>query len=186
MPNRRSCYGEHRGRPKLGRVPVFSIVCNRGCVYIPHFRSASLIGEIRFPDGRFSRFELEPLPPGFDLYQSGVKWRLAMALQKRVPAGTSGPQAFTSEPCPLGKRYPSLLAFLTDTIFEDGQVRTPGSVTLFRAAEGGLRVCLSDKDLDEVAFVTGTSLTELLKRTDDGIRDGSLDWRSNKRRGSKK
>lgn len=114
-------------------------------------------------------------------------WRaVSMAIARRQSASGETTQAFTAEPCALGKKYQNVLAFLVDTLYADGQDRTPGSLTIFKGTDGSLRLCLNDKDLNESAFITASSLTELLRRADEGIASGSLDWREQKARPTRK
>lgn len=105
-----------------------------------------------------------------------------MLLNKRAQHSPSvGREDFSSE-CELSTLFPAVYSFVTTTQFAGGEKRTPGSITLFRAQEGGLRLCMNDKDSEETAFVSGASLSELLSRANDGLESGNLDWRTQKRK----
>lgn len=69
--------------------------------------------------------------------------------------------------------------FLTLTEWEDGSKRATGSVTIF-CEDGVLKACLSDKTDRCVAFVSGGSWCLLLNALEEGIREGTLDWRRSK------
>jgi hypothetical protein len=103
-----------------------------------------------------------------------------MAIKKRQgPAGTVV-GGTVAEICPMAIAYPNLYEFLTARSYEDQTPRTPGTLSLFVAQEGGLRACLNDKDTGEVAFVTGGTLSDLMYGA-DAVATGELgDWRKPK------
>lgn len=76
-----------------------------------------------------------------------------------------------------GKAYPELWDFLFALEYDDGGARVPGSMVLFRDGPH-LKACLSDKDANLVAFVSGNSPEALFRAIDTGLADDTLDWRA--------
>ena len=92
--------------------------------------------------------------------------------------------AFEQHPLLLdidAENFPALAEFLTATRWDNGDVRAPGTLTVF--TDGPVwKVCLSDKDAGVVAFVTAESPDGVLLAANKGLETGSLDWRSQKDR----
>lgn len=109
-----------------------------------------------------------------------------MAIDRRAKreAGKAG------EPVSVGKimqPYPSVVSFLSDTVYRDGSGRVTGTLLMF--VEAGLwKACLRDRDLDEVAFVSADTPEGVLSAMESGIKDGDLEWRpsGNNFKGGKK
>jgi hypothetical protein len=80
------------------------------------------------------------------------------------------------DPSDFLAHYPTLFEFLTLATWEDGAPRDTPTLTLFQG-EVGLQAALNDKDSGMVAFVTGRSFTALLGLLEEGLVDGSLQWR---------
>jgi len=99
------------------------------------------------------------------------------------PGGPGG--VASDEPDPLSDRFPTVVAFLTLTLYGDGARRLPGSITLF--ADGSvLKACLNDKDAGLSAFVSGAGLEGLLTSMEEGLKADRLDWRSSDRKRGKR
>lgn len=79
------------------------------------------------------------------------------------------------------KRFPTLWAFLWDLEYDDGSVRSPGSVVFFRDA-ARLKACLSDKDAGLVSFITGDTPDAILEALEVGLSEDTLDWRKQQKR----
>jgi len=85
-------------------------------------------------------------------------------------------------PCPglgdeiVAPRYPFLWEHLTETKWEDGSRREPSSITIF-LDQGWLKACLNDKSGGLVAFVSSASFMGLLGALEDGLMEGTLEWR---------
>jgi len=79
----------------------------------------------------------------------------------------------------LGTVYPLTVQFLTLERYGNGEVRVPGSLTLFYDA-GLLKGCLNDKDAGLAAFVSGAGLSGVLASIEEGLRGDKLDWRASK------
>lgn len=73
-------------------------------------------------------------------------------------------------------KLPLLSGWLTETAWEDGEGRTPGSLILF-AQDGRWKAMLSDKDNDYIAFVCANDFAGLLGALEKGLEKGDLDWR---------
>lgn len=78
--------------------------------------------------------------------------------------------------CALSKRYPTLIAFVTQQKWEDGTARSLGTLSV-SAGDGSWKLCLNDRDSGEFAFVSGKSLTELLTTAEKLLDEMRLDWR---------
>jgi len=78
--------------------------------------------------------------------------------------------------------YPALWEFLTESCYEGGGKRELGTVSLFKDGDV-LKACLSDRDVGEVAFVSGSSFKAVLDAMEQGLCSGGLDWRGQKRKG---
>lgn len=76
-----------------------------------------------------------------------------------------------------GRKYPEIWDFLVATSYDDGGERVPGSLVLFRDGPH-VKGCLSDKDAELVAFVSGQSMEALLVAMEEGLAEDSLDWRA--------
>lgn len=76
----------------------------------------------------------------------------------------------------LGKKFPALMEFLTESLWPDGESRVTGSLTVF-LQDGMLKACVADKDQELVAFVAGVGLTSLLRALEEGLVGDGLDWR---------
>jgi hypothetical protein len=79
----------------------------------------------------------------------------------------------------MSKLYPTLMEFISSASFQDGSSREGGSITWF-LQDGLLKACLRDKTLGAVAFVSGSSLTALLKAMEQGLVSGKMEWRADK------
>lgn len=73
-------------------------------------------------------------------------------------------------------QLPALSEFLVATQWSDGESRLPGSLTLFTDA-GQWKICLSDKALNRIAFVSAIGPQEALEAAERGLMADSLDWR---------
>lgn len=67
-------------------------------------------------------------------------------------------------------------AFLCLEKWPDGSARRTGTLLLF-VDQGKLKACVTDRDAQLVAFVSGDSLPGLLDALERGLRDDTLDWR---------
>lgn len=76
----------------------------------------------------------------------------------------------------FGKKFPTLLEFLSRVEWEPGQPRQKGTLFLF-IEHGMFKVCVSDKDADLIAFVTAPTLQGVLESAEKGLVKDSLDWR---------
>ena len=96
----------------------------------------------------------------------------------RVPSGNgSGEPAGDASPGEWLGLYPALSEFLVASRWSNGDVRTPGTLTLFTDGPSW-KLCLSDRAQGRVAFVTGTSPQLAFQAAESGLVGSSLDWRS--------
>lgn len=80
--------------------------------------------------------------------------------------------------------FPELWSFVSATKWEEGTVRQPGSVTLFRD-QGRLKAAFNDRDAGEVGFLTLDVQEPILAQLEEALREDSVDWRRNGQRGGK-
>lgn len=73
----------------------------------------------------------------------------------------------------------ALSEFLCDSEWDDGSPREPGSLVLFVEA-GRLKACLSDKDQHLVGFVSAATWLGLLAAVEQGLEEGTIDWRASR------
>jgi hypothetical protein len=80
----------------------------------------------------------------------------------------------------LQTEYPNLADFLCQTSWEDAagkrESRTPGSLTVF-VEMGKVKLCLNDKALMRVGFLSADSMEEALINAERKLGDDSVDWR---------
>ena len=93
-----------------------------------------------------------------------------------LPGGPSanGQASLTLEA--LCREFPLLGEFLADPHWDDGSERQTGTL-LFFVDQGFLKASLHDRELQRAAFLTAPTLTEALLAVEDGLLEGTLDWR---------
>jgi hypothetical protein len=69
-----------------------------------------------------------------------------------------------------------LTAFLADTKYDDGKPRKTGTITVF-FEDGYWKLCISDRDVGETAWLTGGDLLTLLDMAELEMDGGELEWR---------
>lgn len=108
-----------------------------------------------------------------------------MAMKRR--AGANGPAGSGEAAgiCRWAIEYSNLFEFLTATVFEDSTPRRPGTMTLFCSPDGGVRMCLSDKDTLETAFISSSDISGLFERAEAGLVSGNLEWRQPRPKGKR-
>lgn len=78
--------------------------------------------------------------------------------------------------------YPGIFEHLTAKKWEDGKERITSTVVMF-CEEGFFKICLSDRNTEEVAFMADDTWEGVLQALEQGIQGDSLDWR---RKGGKR
>jgi len=71
---------------------------------------------------------------------------------------------------------PALVAFLADSSWADGTFRIPGTMIVF-VESGQWKACLTCRSTFRKAFLSASTLQELLSRADVGLDTDDLDWR---------
>lgn len=100
-------------------------------------------------------------------------------LERVRPTTEDGPELVMVDDSLFSSRWPALLEFLTRTSWSETEPRETGTVTLF--VEGSrLKLCLSDRDSDMVAFVAGDGPADALDTAEAALRENRLDWRASK------
>lgn len=96
----------------------------------------------------------------------------------RETPGTSSTSSGAAS-CDLSTLFPAVAEFLSQSKWEDGAERVSGTLNLSHE-EGVWKGALNDRDQGLYVFVSGKTLTELLGRLDEGIREDNLEWRKSK------
>lgn len=100
----------------------------------------------------------------------------AMGLVRRSRVASDGTVPPRVQVCKLSKQYALLWEFLTRTKWDGEEPREPGTVFLMMQ-DGVLKASLSDRDSDQVLWIAGTSLSELLDCCEAALSDPGADWR---------
>lgn len=108
-------------------------------------------------------------------------WHVTYLRKRGSSSSKSDGSGGCAAPADEQERWAALLEHLSASAYPTGEERETGTILLF--AEGGrLKACVSDRDQNAVAFVTGSGLLSLLSSVEDGLRDDTLDWRGQKKR----
>jgi hypothetical protein len=76
----------------------------------------------------------------------------------------------------LAAGHPALVAWMGDPKGEEGRLRQTGTVLLFVEA-GMIKCCATDRESGCKVFLAAEGLYGLLLLLEEGLCDGSLDWR---------
>lgn len=104
------------------------------------------------------------------------------------PAKAQGKERQAGGTCPdprLTRAYPCLMAFLGDRAWDDGQPRTPGTITIFME-DDMLKAALNDRDEGMSMYASGGTLDGVLGSLEGHLADEDGDWRAWKSAGAKK
>lgn len=82
------------------------------------------------------------------------------------------------------KSTPTLVEFLTQELWEGGDRRIAGTVTLM-AEDGVWKCCLRDRDAGCYAFLSGKTPTDLLLNAEKALASDAVDWRVDRPQGSR-
>lgn len=85
-----------------------------------------------------------------------------------------------AEICPIGDQYFALFQFLTDPLYDDGTLRSTGSLSIFTDEDGQLKGCLNDKDAGQVCFTAASNLSQLFKNLDTICKGEAGEWRKSR------
>lgn len=104
-----------------------------------------------------------------------------MALQRRQSVVESGaPVPKDPSRDAFAKRWPSVWEFVTSEWWIPGQEsRVPGSLLLF-LQDGLVKVRLKDNERQEVLFLTGQGIEEVLRLAEEALATGKGEWRPDK------
>lgn len=76
--------------------------------------------------------------------------------------------------------YPTIVAYLTDTTWDDGTKREVSSLTL-SMSEGAMQLAMNDKDLMRSLYTTADTLSKALAAMEAALAGDKGQWRSWKR-----
>lgn len=79
----------------------------------------------------------------------------------------------------MSVEHPVLTEWMTEEKWDDSSKRLLPSLTIF-VEDGQTKICLNDKAVGRVSFVSGPSLVEALSRVEEGLVAEDLDWRKSK------
>ena len=97
-------------------------------------------------------------------------------LKKATTTHTRQPETKHPLSPSLEDLFPNLFSYLTQDTWEDGSTRVTSTV-LFFVERGELKCCLSDRDAQRSAFITGSDFQGLLEAVESGLEEDTLDWR---------
>lgn len=95
------------------------------------------------------------------------------------PVSSCSPLCLSGDFCTI---HPALVEFLSLDQWEDGTSRTRGTLTLFADGDAW-KVCLNCKDSGRIAFVSATSVGEVLLAAEEALCRAMIDWRDTRRNG---
>ncbi len=105
--------------------------------------------------------------------------RYGAAVRRPDPEANPPAEVYSREDCELFRLFPTLCEFLTDTKWDDGKKRKPGTLMLV-CDEGRVKAWVHDVDGRKAAWVTGETLWGLLLACDVSLREDRLLWRKDK------
>lgn len=76
----------------------------------------------------------------------------------------------------LPQLFPTLWAYLSDTVWSDGSARSTSTITVF-AEDGLVKLCLNDREGKRTCWSTGTSLEESAEALEQRLAAGTAEWR---------
>lgn len=81
---------------------------------------------------------------------------------------------------PFATSYPTVAAYMAQDQWED---KTPRLTTtlLFFVDDGTLKLCVNDREGSRHAFLSGTTVEELLASLEEQLGDETIEWRVKKR-----
>ena len=101
-------------------------------------------------------------------------------LKRKEKSDASKKAVQGSSPCEsdpvFAKKYPALSEFLSLTEWEPGVPRERGTFTVF-FEDGSFKASLSDRDSEQVAFVSKKTFQGILDALEGGLVKDTLDWR---------
>lgn len=80
--------------------------------------------------------------------------------------------------------YPALSEYLSVTEWEEGKPRETSTLLLF-VEDGRWVVCLNDRAEGRSVFVSGPTFKAVLASLEEGLQEGSLQWRNKTQNGLK-
>ncbi len=98
------------------------------------------------------------------------------------------PTSAAGSACPDAKfatSHPTITSYLTDTQYDDGSPRQPGSLSV-RIEEGEVRLALNDVDNGRSMYTAASSLSEALKLMEGHLKATGGTWRAWKGKGKGK
>lgn len=72
-----------------------------------------------------------------------------------------------------------ILDYMTQTQWEDGELRTTATLLLF-AEEGTWKACLNDRANARSAWVSGLTPEACIEALEEGLETGEISWRASK------
>jgi len=104
---------------------------------------------------------------------------LSRAVGPTIQGKVSKGEPAGPHPGPVFKGLDLLVGWLTETSWDDGTSREPGSLLVF-AQDHRWKAMITDKDGGNIAFVTAEDFLGLLRALEKGLRENSLDWRESR------
>lgn len=108
-----------------------------------------------------------------------------MLRRRETAADGSSPSQASYDAGQWAKAFPSLVEFLTVSVWDDKSPRATGTVTIM-AEDGVWKASIRDRAQGCYAFISGKTPGDLLAGLEKALVGDSLDWRQDKPQGAPK
>ena len=102
---------------------------------------------------------------------------MAEFLKKHAKGGGPVPGSGPSESCRWMSQHPALCEFLTLSSWEGGEIRETGTL-LVCWGDGQFKAWINDRDSGRTAWLSGSTISELLDLVEERLRGDTLEWRA--------
>jgi hypothetical protein len=114
---------------------------------------------------------------GFDAKRHEKEMRCMALVRRQKSEASSNGSGPVLETCKFSERYPSLAAFISQCIWDDGSSRVTGTVTFLFDA-GQVKAALNDRDSESGCFLSAKTFTSLLTVLEAVCGGAPADWRA--------
>jgi len=151
------------------------VMCKRGWLaYTWHVWTGRVLKQALYP---------------FELWKSlsrEARERSVMSFFNKPSGGVPGKQAQGGkvEDPKSRKEAPTLLCYLEEAAWPDGELREPSTLIVF-VEEGSFKACLSEKNTLKSLWATSKTFWGLLEALESRLTADTLDWRAQRPKGKK-
>lgn len=108
-----------------------------------------------------------------------IPWRIE-PLKRPTEAQEKSSAAHGLSDAQFVGKYPTILAYLTDDVWDDGKAREVSALS-WSVKDGSWQLALNDKALKQSLYTAGPTMNEALKLMETCLSSGTGSWRSWKR-----